>query len=112
MNVFRSFKAHTTFSESGVLNHGNEIGYALDTASSWGFDDGNNLSGRGVFDNEYAPPTSVHALTTNWDLGSHNDGKHQLLRKQLVVFFTNHDVYPRALIPSCGKYMQNFVLMI
>ena len=24
--------------------------------------------------NEYAPPTSGHALTTNWDLGSHNEG--------------------------------------
>ena len=79
LNVFRSFKAHTSFSESDVINHGNELGYALDTATSWGFDDANNLSGRGIFNNEYAPPTSGHALTTNWDLGSHNEG----LRKRM-----------------------------
>jgi len=79
LNVFRSFKAHTSFSESDVINHGNELGYALDTPSSWGYNTGNNLSGRGIFNNEYAPATSGHALTTNWDLGSHNEG----LRKRM-----------------------------
>jgi len=79
LNVFRSFKAHTSFSESDVINHGNELGYALDTASSWGYDNANNLSGRGIFNNEYAPATSGHALTTNWDLGSHNEA----LRKRM-----------------------------
>jgi len=38
LNIFRSFKAHTSFSESDVINHGNELGYALDTASSWSHD--------------------------------------------------------------------------
>jgi hypothetical protein len=79
LNVFRSFKAHTSFSESDVINHGNELGYALDTPSSWGYDISDNLSGRGIFNNEYAPATSGHALTTNWDLGSHNEG----LRKRM-----------------------------
>ena len=79
LNVFRSFKAHTSFSESDVVNHGNELGYALDTPSSWGFDTTDNLSGHGIYNNEYAPPTSGHALTTNWDLGSHNEG----LRKRM-----------------------------
>ena len=79
MNVFRSFKVHTSFSESDVINHGNEIGYALDTASSWGYNTGNSLSGKGVYNNEYAPPTEGHALSTNWDLGSHNEG----LRKRM-----------------------------
>ena len=79
LNVFRSFKAHTSFSESDVINHGNEIGYALDTPSSWGYSTGNSLSGKGVFNNEYAPPTSGSALTTNWDLGTHNEG----LRKRM-----------------------------
>jgi len=79
LNVFRSFKAHTSFSESDVINHGNELGYALDTASSWGYSTANNLSGRGVYNNEYAPPTAGSALTTNWDLGSHNEG----LRKRM-----------------------------
>jgi len=79
LNVFRSFKAHTSFSESDVINHGNELGYALDTASSWGYTQADNLSGRGIYNNEYAPPTSGHALTSNWDLGSHNEG----LRKRM-----------------------------
>jgi len=79
LNVFRSFKAHTSFSESDVINHGNELGYALDTPSSWGYSTANNLSGRGIYNNEYAPATSGHALTTNWDLGSHNEG----LRKRM-----------------------------
>jgi hypothetical protein len=80
-NVFRSFKAHTSFSESDVINHGNELGYALDTPSSWGYSAqaANNLSGKGVFNNEYAPPTSGSAFTANWDLGSHNEG----LRKRM-----------------------------
>ena len=74
LNVFRSFKAHTSFNESDVINHGNELGYALDTASSWGYTQADNLSGRGIFNNEYAPPTMGHALTSNWDIGFHNEG--------------------------------------
>jgi len=81
LNVFRSFKAHTSFSERDVINHGNELGYALDTASSWGYSTSNNLSGRGVYNNEFAPPTSGSALSTNWDLGSHNEG----LRKRMEI---------------------------
>ena len=38
-----------------------------------------SLSGKGVFNNEYAPRTEGHALATNWDLGSHNEG----LRKRM-----------------------------
>ena len=79
LNVFRSFKANTSFSESDVINHGNELGYALDTPSSWGYTQADNLSGRGIFNNEYAPATEGHALTSNWDLGSHNEG----LRKRM-----------------------------
>jgi len=79
LNVFRSFKAHTSFSESDLINHGNEIGYALDTASSWGYSTVDSLSGKGVFNNEYALPTEGHALATNWDLGSQNE----CLRKRM-----------------------------
>ena len=79
LNVFRSFKAHTSFSESDVIIHGNELGYALDTPPSWGYTQPDNLSGRGIFNNEYAPATEGHALTSNWDLGSHNEG----LRKRM-----------------------------
>jgi hypothetical protein len=37
LNVFRSFKAHTSFSQDDVLNEGSTIGYHPDTAGSWLF---------------------------------------------------------------------------
>jgi hypothetical protein len=37
LNVFRSFKAHTSFSKDDVLNEGSTIGYSPDTAGSWSF---------------------------------------------------------------------------
>lgn len=37
LNVFRSFKAHTSFSQDDVLNEGSTIGYYPDTAGSWNF---------------------------------------------------------------------------
>ena len=37
LNVFRSFKAHTSFSQDDVLNEGSTIGYHPDTAGSWSF---------------------------------------------------------------------------
>jgi hypothetical protein len=37
LNVFRSFKAQTTFSKDDVDNHGASIGFAMDTASSWAY---------------------------------------------------------------------------
>ena len=86
-------------SESDVINHGNEIGYALDTPSSWGYSTANNLSGRGVYNNEYAPPTEGHALTTNWDLGSHNEGLRKRMEKHpWLKTHISHVVYPRVLL--------------
>ena len=38
LNVFRSFKAHTTLSQDDLVNHGVDIGYAFDSADSWNFD--------------------------------------------------------------------------
>ena len=35
LNVFRSFKAHTSFSQDDLVNHADELGYALDEAVSW-----------------------------------------------------------------------------
>ncbi len=35
LNVFRSFKAHTTFSQDDLVNHGDDLGYALDSAETW-----------------------------------------------------------------------------
>ena len=37
LNVFRSFKAHTSFSLDDVLNEGYTIGYSPDSAGSWSF---------------------------------------------------------------------------
>ena len=37
LNVFRSFKAHTSFSLDDVLNEGSTIGYSPDNAGSWSF---------------------------------------------------------------------------
>lgn len=37
LNVFRSFKAQTTFSKDDVENHGASIGFAMDTAGSWAY---------------------------------------------------------------------------
>jgi len=37
LNVFRSFKAHTSFSQDDLLNEGATIGYYPDTAGSWSF---------------------------------------------------------------------------
>lgn len=52
INVFRSFKAHTSFSQDDLLNEGSSIGYHPDTAGSWAYNvsDGaqNILAGRGV----------------------------------------------------------------
>jgi len=37
LNVFRSFKAHTSFSQDDLLNEGATLGYYPDTAGSWSF---------------------------------------------------------------------------
>jgi hypothetical protein len=37
LNVFRSFKAHTSFSQDDVKNEGSTIGYYPDEAGSWNF---------------------------------------------------------------------------
>jgi hypothetical protein len=37
VNVFRSFKAHTSFSQDDLLNEGSSIGYYPDNAGSWSY---------------------------------------------------------------------------
>jgi len=49
-NVFRSFKANTTFSNDDIKNHGSSTGYFPDTAGSWAYSETattDTLSGRG-----------------------------------------------------------------
>ena len=38
LNVFRSFKAHTSFSSDDLLNEGSSIGYYPDSAGSWAYE--------------------------------------------------------------------------
>lgn len=80
LNVFRSFKAHTAFAESDVLNHGAELGYAFDSADSWGYtsaaDEGAPIST--LFNNRNLPPTASTTIAN--DGGKHNQGLEQRLR--------------------------------
>lgn len=52
-NVFRSFKANTTFSQDDLKNHGSSTGFYPDTAGSWAYSNANtatsafNNAGRG-----------------------------------------------------------------
>ena len=52
LNVFRSFKAHTSYSQDDLKNHGDEIGYALDSADSWDWD-----TTQGLRNNAMSPPS-------------------------------------------------------
>ena len=60
-NVFRSFKAMTSFSVDDVKNHGASIGFSPDNAGSWTYDtdDGTAVNttpnGRGLSNNRNAP---------------------------------------------------------
>lgn len=48
LNVFRSFKTHTSWSLDDLLNEGSSTGYHPDTAGSWSYS--NNYSATSVFD--------------------------------------------------------------
>jgi len=71
LNVFRSFKAHTTLSQDDLVNHGNDIGYAFDSADSWEWNDVG-----GVNNSKSVPPhTDVGAGF--WDVSKINEGLKQ-----------------------------------
>lgn len=64
LNVFRSFKAHTSFSQDDLLNEGSTIGYYPDDAGSWSFNDDNatttnplRANGVGLCNNKQFPIT-------------------------------------------------------
>lgn len=78
LNVFRSFKAHTSFSQDDLLNEGSTIGYYPDTAGSWSFvatgtANTNALvaNGYGLCNNKQVPvlssqsPVAAASITTN-----------------------------------------------
>jgi hypothetical protein len=54
LNVFRSFKAMTSFSEDD-LKQGPSIGFSPDTAGSWAFDPADNQNGKGLSNNRTTP---------------------------------------------------------
>ena len=77
LNVFRSFKAHTSFSQDDLYNEGATIGYYPDSAGSWSFNDDNatitnplRANGVGLCNNKQAPvlvsqsPVAGGAITT------------------------------------------------
>jgi hypothetical protein len=68
LNVFRSFKAHSSMSQDDLVNHGDDIGYAFDSADSWDFD-----AVFGVRNNASVPPTEGLA-SGFWDTDKHNKG--------------------------------------
>jgi hypothetical protein len=64
LNVFRSFKALTSFSQDDLLNHGSELGFYPDNAGSWTFNNGvgatSNATGLGLANNNQAFTTSSY----------------------------------------------------
>lgn len=74
LNVFRSFKAHTSFSLDDLLNEGSTIGYSPDTAGSWSFApvsvNTNSLSANGVglCNNKAVPITFARSPVATADI--------------------------------------------
>lgn len=79
LNVFRSFKAHTSWSKDDLLNEGSTTGYYPDSAGSWGFSDATSIgvnpslasNGVGITNNRACPlafatsPVLGAAITTS-----------------------------------------------
>ena len=65
-NVFRSFKANTSFSQDDLLNEGSSIGFYPDTAGSWAYDTANSARGIGLSNNRDAP-SFASTLTSGTD---------------------------------------------
>jgi len=59
-NVFRSFKAHTSFSQDDLLNEGSSLGYYPDNAGSWKYSAGYSTDGNGLSNNRDAPIQRVY----------------------------------------------------
>lgn len=70
LNVFASFKAQTSFSDADVFNHGDGIGFYMDTAESWTYQNSTNpttfanycalsaADGVGLCNNKNLPPAN------------------------------------------------------
>jgi hypothetical protein len=72
LNVFRSFKAHTSFSTDDLFNEGSTIGYYPDTAGSWAYATSNLTpttsslvsNGYGLSNNKQSPFLSANTFAT------------------------------------------------
>lgn len=75
-NVFRSFKAHTSFSKDDLLNEGSSIGYYPDNAGSWRYtkqDAGATLAyadGLGLSNNRDAPIWRVQSSLSGAEINA------------------------------------------
>lgn len=58
LNVFRSFKAMTSFSQDD-LQEGPTIGFSPDTAGSWAYSTADSVDGKGLSNNRQVPSMSV-----------------------------------------------------
>ncbi len=64
-NVFRSFKANTSFSQDDLLNQGSSIGFYPDTACSWSYKSANSADGRGICNNRDATGLIADVIGTD-----------------------------------------------
>lgn len=78
LNVFRSFKCLTSFSQDDLVNHGDELGFQPDSAESWTFDASLGLTNNSLYG-------AVDNANATWDSNAFNSG---LVRraKHLSVF--------------------------
>jgi len=63
-NVFRSFKAHTSFSQDDLLNEGSSLGYYPDNAGAWKYSTTASADGQGLSNNRDAT-ISYSVASTN-----------------------------------------------
>lgn len=78
LNVFRSFKCLTSFSQDDLVNHGDELGFQPDSAESWTFDNSLGVTNNNLYGGE-------EDANSTWDTNAFNSG---LVRraKHLSVF--------------------------
>jgi hypothetical protein len=72
-NVFRSFKANTSFSQDDLLNEGSSLGFCPDNAGSWRYDTADSARGRGLSNNRDAinpVSTTIYGSNSVWTTAS------------------------------------------
>ena len=72
-NVFRSFKANTSFSQDDLLNEGSSLGFCPDNAGSWRYDKADSARGRGLSNNRDAinpVSTTIYGSSSVWTTAS------------------------------------------